>query len=859
MTSLCLLTLAVFSFQANAELWLIGAISPDGWDPSKGVQFTQVDDNNYTLDLQVNSTGNQYYSLTTKLAASSNDWDAIKAYRFGGSKEVKLDTETVLEAGTDNSPYTNFTQTGTYTFEFNISTMVLKVSLKEEVVVPGFNGTIYITKTSTGNIWAWDADGNYFDTWPGKAINTLETATKNGAEYYTFTYTHNASGPGLIFNDGSAQTGNLIPEDGKLYNYTGGTTVEVTDIPAEAKDPSLSLRGSFNEWGETPMTLADGKWTITQEMEAGAEFKFFDENENWIGGEADGNFVVTKEQVEEGTEITLVVGGGNNFQIPVAGTWTLTVDKENNKLVISGEWKEVTIEPSLSLRGSFNEWGETPMTLQNDKWTITQEMEAGAEFKFFDENSNWIGGEADGNFVVTKEQVEEGTELTLVVGGGNNFQIPVAGTWTLSVDKENNKLVISGEWKEETPEPALYLLGSFNEWNEENPEALTLGEDGKWTITKEMEADAEFKFKDENGNWIGGEADGNFIVTKEQVEEGTELTLVVGGGNNFQIPVAGTWTLTIDKENNKLVISGEWKEVTPEPAFYLLGSFNEWNEENPEALTLGEDGKWTITKEMEANAEFKFKDENGNWIGGEADGNFIVTEEQVEEGTELTLVVNGGNNFQIPVAGTWTFTLDPENMTLVIAGEWNEEYSKVYILGEVNDNGGWFPNVGTEMETTDGEIYTAYITTKGENVPEDEEIGYSYFSFTTQLAENDDEGGWAYIEPYRFGAESDGDFWVTDETMGIDITLTTSNYQAFRVPAGNYSLKLNLNAMTLVINKGVRGDVNGDGMVDVTDVSLTIDMVLGKVPENLATADLDGNGTIDVSDVSAIIDIVLGR
>lgn len=62
-----------------------------------------------------------------------------------------------------------------------------------------------------------------------------------------------------------------------------------------------------------------------------------------------------------------------------------------------------------------------------------------------------------------------------------------------------------------------------------------------------------------------------------------------------------------------------------------------------------------------------------------------------------------------------------------------------------------------------------------------------------------------------------------------------------------------------VENDKVRGDLNADGIVDVTDVSIAIDMVLGKQEQDLTTADLTGDGTIDVSDVSAIIDIVLGK
>ena len=58
-----------------------------------------------------------------------------------------------------------------------------------------------------------------------------------------------------------------------------------------------------------------------------------------------------------------------------------------------------------------------------------------------------------------------------------------------------------------------------------------------------------------------------------------------------------------------------------------------------------------------------------------------------------------------------------------------------------------------------------------------------------------------------------------------------------------------------------RGDLNGDGMVDVSDVSLLIDVVLGKTVElaDGAVCDLNGDGNTDVTDVSLLIDIVLGK
>ena len=60
---------------------------------------------------------------------------------------------------------------------------------------------------------------------------------------------------------------------------------------------------------------------------------------------------------------------------------------------------------------------------------------------------------------------------------------------------------------------------------------------------------------------------------------------------------------------------------------------------------------------------------------------------------------------------------------------------------------------------------------------------------------------------------------------------------------------------------GITGDVNHDGIVDVTDVSIAIDIVLGRQSSETyeGRADLNGDGQVDVSDVSDLIDIVLGK
>ena len=54
----------------------------------------------------------------------------------------------------------------------------------------------------------------------------------------------------------------------------------------------------------------------------------------------------------------------------------------------------------------------------------------------------------------------------------------------------------------------------------------------------------------------------------------------------------------------------------------------------------------------------------------------------------------------------------------------------------------------------------------------------------------------------------------------------------------------------------VKGDVNGDGTVDVADISAIISMMAGTA--TYENADVNGDGTVDVADISAVITIMAG-
>ena len=70
---------------------------------------------------------------------------------------------------------------------------------------------------------------------------------------------------------------------------------------------------------------------------------------------------------------------------------------------------------------------------------------------------------------------------------------------------------------------------------------------------------------------------------------------------------------------------------------------------------------------------------------------------------------------------------------------------------------------------------------------------------------------------------------------------------------------LMLSCSTASLAQSLMGDVNGDGVRSVMDVSLLADYIMsGHGDFDIALGDMDGSGTISVSDISILVDIILG-
>ena len=220
------------------------------------------------------------------------------------------------------------------------------------------------------------------------------------------------------------------------------------------------------------------------------------------------------------------------------------------------------------------------------------------------------------------------------------------------------------------------------------------------------------------------------------------------------------------------------------------------------------------------------------------------TIEGLTPGTEYEVQVQ---SFNEGGASNWTAPVNFVTLDVI---------KNVYMLG--GDDQGWNPTTGT-LFTYDEEnnVYTLNYTFPAEN---------NYFGFTTELAENNDQGGWDYIEQFRFGAIAENDYEYTGNEEYI--SLTWDDYKAIKIPAGEYNMTLDLENMKLYIEKVggepevLRGDVNRDGAVTIGDVTALIDHLLSSdleegeffSPDN---ADTNLDETISISDVTTLIDYLL--
>ena len=114
-----------------------------------------------------------------------------------------------------------------------------------------------------------------------------------------------------------------------------------------------------------------------------------------------------------------------------------------------------------------------------------------------------------------------------------------------------------------------------------------------------------------------------------------------------------------------------------------------------------------------------------------------------------------------------------------------------------------------------------------------------------------------------------GGILVVKRTNGVTNNFPLTDTPVIKFSENSFTIKSKTGGDTYpykIVNSLVfvsqgSGDANGDGMVDITDVTSIIDHILGRTPAkfSLSEADVNGDGKVDITDVTSVIDIILNK
>ena len=108
-------------------------------------------------------------------------------------------------------------------------------------------------------------------------------------------------------------------------------------------------------------------------------------------------------------------------------------------------------------------------------------------------------------------------------------------------------------------------------------------------------------------------------------------------------------------------------------------------------------------------------------------------------------------------------------------------------------------------------------------------------------------------------SEDEGLLGVYDPNSSSAEGNQITDAQIIAARAKRWMPKQYINSSWEDIPGSLTGDVNGDGKINVTDVTALVNMILGVIPKNLELGDINGDGKLNVTDVTALVNIILGQ
>jgi len=130
--------------------------------------------------------------------------------------------------------------------------------------------------------------------------------------------------------------------------------------------------------------------------------------------------------------------------------------------------------------------------------------------------------------------------------------------------------------------------------------------------------------------------------------------------------------------------------------------------------------------------------------------------------------------------------------------------------------------------------------------------------------------GWTIVSSSpdykKFDSTTNSYKWLQFSSAGVSSFTITYTVSVPSDAAGTYEFtgtiytttsgELLINGDTTIEERG--GDINGDGVIDITDVILCLRQAVGLDPPEPALSDINGDGEVDISDVILILRIAVG-
>ena len=692
------------------------------------------------------------------------------------------------------------------------------------------NGNVTVDKTTavegeTVTITAIPAQGYEVDTYYYKAGGNTVTLTGNtfdmpgsdvvvGATFKLKSYTVTA---------GACDNGSVTTDK---QTATMGETVTITATPAAGYEldaynvacETLNLAVTVNADGTFTMPADNVTVTATFKKSTYTVTVNPSENGTVVANPTSGNMgdeITLTITPAEGYELESVTVTGINTNVAVTvnadGTFTMPADD----VTVSATFKKSTYTVTVNPVENGTVVANPTSGNMGDEITLTITPAEGYELESVTVtgvNTNVAVTVTDGKFTMPADNVTVTATFK-------------KSTYTVTVNPSENGTVVanptSGNMGDEitlTITPAEgYELESVTVTGVNTNVAVTVT-GGKFTMpADDVVVIATFREIPVTTYTITVNPSDNGTVTPSKTEaaEGDVITLTVTPAEGYELetltvmmgetPVTVTADNTFTMPAGNVVVSATFKEivhtynVVGEPA-ELFGTGEAWDPVSSDAnMTLGADGNYTWTSQP-------------TYLNGETVQFKVVQDRSWDSGCYPE-----GDNVKIeglkPGTYTVTVTFNPETgeVTYTVDGQ-----ADVYVWGIFD--GTIAANEGVKMTSEDGKIYTASITVSDFNA------GYSFFAMSHTLGANAND--WTTLNAHRFMAESEGDFLVSGPMMNKELGLVYKNDASMKIPAGEYTLTLDLENMKLTITGGTQLSYILESGVEGVDYTVINDLVV---------------------------------